>query len=123
MPYRCKLPSSWTLISHLLQSSHMVSRSRSCLRSAPQTDHLLGLLLAPNPNPLISIELRLLNSPASLTSLSSPFTIALSLAYSSASSRAASSASGVSGMVSRELIEGERDRKDVGVLGMLEIEL
>ena len=36
----------------------------------------------------------------------------------SASSTAASSASGESGMVSRDEIEGERERKEVGVLGM-----
>jgi hypothetical protein len=36
---------------------------------------------------------------------------------------AASSASGVSSIVSSELMEGDRDRIDVGVLGKLEAEL
>jgi hypothetical protein len=37
--------------------------------------------------------------------------------------RAASSASGVSSIVSRELMDGDRDRSDVGVLGTLDAEL
>ena len=36
---------------------------------------------------------------------------------------AASSASGVSSIVSRELIDGDRDRIEVGVLGILDAEL
>ena len=44
----------------------------------------------------------------------------LILINSSTSNCAASSASGVSGIVSRELIDGDRDLKEVGVLGMLD---
>jgi len=36
---------------------------------------------------------------------------------------AASSASGASSMVSSELMDGDRERSEVGVLGMLEAEL
>jgi hypothetical protein len=36
---------------------------------------------------------------------------------------AASSASGASSIVSSELMDGDRDRTEVGVLGMLEAEL
>ena len=61
--------------------------------------------------------------PRLLLSTSSSPAAALSFSSSSASSCAASSASGLSGIVSRELIEGERDRKEVGVLGMLDAEL
>ena len=97
--------------------SSIGSRLKSARLSAPQTDHRFLSLLLLSPPPLASRLPLLLNS--AVPSLSS----ARSLAISSASSIAASSASGVSSMVSREEIEGDRDRNEVGVDGMLEAEL
>ena len=91
--------------------SSIGSKEKSALLSAPQTDQRLRSFFAPNP------AVRLL-----LSTSSSPATV-FSFASSSASIRAASSASGVSGIVSRELMDGDRERNDVGVLGMLEAEL
>ena len=97
--------------------SSIGSRLKSARLSAPQTDHRFLSLLLLSPPPLASRLPLLLNS--AVPSLSS----VRSLAISSASSIAASSASGVSSMVSREEIEGDRDRNEVGVDGMLEAEL
>lgn len=95
----------------------MGSRLKSARLSAPQTDHRFLSLLLLSPPPLASrLPLRL-NS--AVPSLSSP----RSFAISSASCIAASSASGVSSMVSREEMDGDRDRNEVGVDGMLEAEL
>ena len=97
--------------------SSMGSRLKSARLSAPQTDHRFLSLLLLSPPPLASrLPLRL-NS--AVPSLSSP----RSFAISSASCIAASSASGVSSMVSREEMDGDRDRNEVGVDGMLEAEL
>jgi len=93
----------------------MGSSEKSALLSAPQTDHLfLSLLL----RRLLARSSRELFLRDSLVSLSSPFDLP-----SSSSMRAASSASGVSSIVSRELMDGDRDRSDVGVLGTLDAEL
>jgi hypothetical protein len=96
--------------------SSIGSNEKSALLSAPQTDHRFRSLLLRSPFALISNELRLLSSAP--PSLSSPFCFA-----SSSSIKAASSASGVSSIVSNELIDGDLDRVDVGVLGMLDAEL
>jgi len=95
--------------------SSIGSNEKSARLSAPHTDQrflslLLLRLLARN-----SSELRRRESPASP---SSPFNLA-----STSSIVAASSASGASSIVSNELIDGDRDRSDVGVLGMLDAEL
>ena len=95
--------------------SSIGSNEKSALLSAPHTDQRFLSLLLLRLLARISSELLRLDSPASL---SSPFTLA-----SSSSSIAASSASGASSMVSSELIDGDRDRSDVGVLGTLEAEL
>ena len=95
--------------------SSIGSKEKSALLSAPQTDHLFRSLLLLRLFPRGSIELRLFDS---IVSPSSPFSLP-----TSSSSKAASSASGVSSMVSSELMDGDRDRKDVGVLGILEAEL
>jgi len=92
--------------------SSIGSSEKSARLSAPQTDHLFRSFFVPKlPDGLL------------LLSTSSKPAAVRKFASSSASSRAASSASGVSGMVSRELMEGERDRSEVGVLGMLEAAL
>jgi len=96
--------------------SSIGSNEKSALLSAPHTDHRLRSLLLLRLFPRRSNELRLRNSLA--PSPSSLFCFA-----SSSSNMAASSASGVSSIVSKELIEGDRDRNDVGVLGMLDAEL
>jgi hypothetical protein len=97
-----------------LNYSSMGSRLKSARLSAPQTDHRFLSLLLLSPPPLTS-RLPLLFI-STVPSLSSP----RSFAISSASCIAASSASGVSSIVSREEIDGDRDRIDVGVDGMLE---
>jgi hypothetical protein len=95
--------------------SSIGSNEKSALLSAPQTDHLFRSLLLLRLVPRGSIELRLFDS---IVSPSSTFSLP-----TSSSSKAASSASGVSSMVSSELMDGDRDRKEVGVLGILEAEL
>lgn len=97
-----------------LPYSAMTSREKSALLSAPQTDQRLRSLLLRRLLPRISSELLLLMSEPSPSS---------DFLMSSSSSIACSSASGESSMVSRELIDGDRERIDVGVLGMLEAEL
>ena len=90
------------------QSSQIVSKSRSPLRSAPQTLHLFRLSFITPPK----LDLRL--TPSSASASPSLSAAAFNLARFSASS----SASGESGMVSRDEMLGERDRKEVGVDGM-----
>jgi hypothetical protein len=96
--------------------SSIGSSEKSARLSAPQTDHRFLSLLLRNPFALISSELLLRGSDP--PSLSSPFCF-----DSSSSIKAASSASGVSSIVSNELMDGDRDRIDVGVLGILDAEL
>lgn len=91
--------------------SSMGSREKSALLSAPQTDHRFLSLLLRKLLPRTSKE-DLLGSPSSARGLPS-----------SSSSMAASSASGISSIVSSELIDGDRDRIDVGVLGIEDAEL
>src|SRR3954462_11740841 len=94
----------------------MVSRSRSPLRSAPHTLHRFRLSRDPKPNvrPRMGTSRLLLpfGSPPSAASAA-----AFSCAILSAS-KAASSASGESGIVSRLDMLGLRDLVDVGVEGM-----
>jgi hypothetical protein len=99
-----------------VQSSHIVSKSRSPRLSAPQTLHLFLESRLPNPKarPLPPGTSRLNRRPPSRSSSRSA--AALSLAMRSASI-ASSSSSGVSGIVSREEMEGLRERIDVGVDG------
>lgn len=95
--------------------SSITSREKSALRSAPQTDHRFRSLLLRKVVALDSRELlRLVSRPSG-----SPIS-ALYLRSSSAAMRAASSASGVSSIVSSELIDGDRDLNELGVLGMLD---
>ncbi len=121
-------PMTWRL-----QSSQIVSKSRSPRLSAPQTLHLFRLSRAPKttPKPLVprtmllgvgdsTLLLRCCASPLLVPSASSS-AAALSRASFSIS-RAASSASGESGIVSREEMLGERDRNEVGVEGIEEEE-
>ena len=108
-------------LSHQSYSS-MTSKLKSALLSAPQTLHLfLFSLLVPNALLISRLDLRLGADPSeSSPSEPSPLPIAR-LALSSSSNLSASiSASGLSSIVSRELIDGERDRRLVGVDGMLE---
>lgn len=97
--------------------SSIGSREKSALLSAPHTDHRFRSLLLLNP-PLrrSRLLLRLISAAPSCSS-------ALSFAISSASCIAASSASGVSSIVSSDDMEGDRERNEVGVLGILEAEL
>lgn len=100
-----------------LQSSQIVSKSRSPLLSAPQTLHLFRLSLPPNPKP----GRRSPGTSRLLLRTSPPPSAALAAASSFASlsaSSAASSASGESGIVSSDDMEGLRERADVGVDGM-----
>lgn len=95
--------------------SSMGSKEKSARLSAPHTDQRFLSLLLLRLLPRISNELLRLDSPPSPSStLNLP---------SSPSRIAASSASGASSIVSSELIDGDRDLSDVGVLGMLEAEL
>jgi hypothetical protein len=107
----CSLPS--------LEESHssIGSRLKSARLSAPQTDQRFLSLLLRSPLLLESRLLLLLSSAAP------SFSSVRSFAISSASCMAASSASGVSSIVSRDEMEGERDRREVGVDGILEAEL
>ena len=66
------------------------------------------------PRPLIPSKLPLRLPSRSMEA----FSWAMASLSRSASSMAASSASGESGIVSKEEIDGERERKEVGVLGM-----
>lgn len=115
----------WTRIrlGNTLQSSQMVSRSRSCRRSAPQTLHRLRLSLRatypPEPPRIVVNELgasdaprRLLAEVASSAASAAAFNCAIR-----SSSRASFSASGMSGIVSREEMLGLRERRLVGVEG------
>ena len=95
----------------------MVSRFRSPRRSAPQTLHRFRLSreLKPNDRPRIPKP-----SGAGLGFPSSPSSTASAAIFNWAirsASRAASSASGESGMVSKLDMLGLRDRADVGVEG------
>jgi hypothetical protein len=99
------------------QSSQIVSRFKSPLLSAPQTLHRFRLSLAPNPRVLprgpdpSNDGLDFRSSTPSAASAA-----AFNCAIRSAS-RAAASASGESGIVSRLEILGLRDRAEVGVEG------
>lgn len=95
--------------------SSMTSNEKSALRSAPQTDHLFRSLLLRKVVALDSKELLRFESIFSDSPISARY-----LRSSSAAIRAASSASGVSSMVSNELIDGDRDLNELGVLGMLD---
>lgn len=95
----------------------MVSRSRSCLLSAPQTLHRLRLSREPNP---LKVRPRVGTSRLLLPFASPPPSAASAAAFSCAilsASSAASSASGESGIVSRLDMLGLLDRADVGVDG------
>lgn len=104
------------------QSSQIVSKSRSWRRSAPQTLHRLR---PPRmlPNELDGVDVsevprrRLLLLAASAASAA-----AFSSAMRSSSSTASASASGMSGIVSRDEMLGLRDRRLVGVEGTDEVE-
>ena len=98
------------------QSSQMVSRSKSPLLSAPQTLHLFLLSLLPIPIP------RRLPPTSSISGDSLSASSWSAAAFKRAIFSASSSASGLSSMVSRDEILGERERKEVGVEGMLEEE-
>lgn len=118
-----------------VQSSQIVSRSRSCRRSAPQT--LQRFLLSPLPPPYVekldfevpsefeelgtSSVPRLLDT--SLLAVASAFSAAAFSFAILSSSISSASASGISGMVSREDMLGLRERKLVGVDGIEEVEL
>jgi len=96
------------------QSSQMVSRSRSPRLSAPQTLHLFLESLLPKP------KVRPRSGTSKLERLWSPpssrSAAAFNLAIRSAS-MASSSASGLSSMVSRDDMDGLRERIEVGVDG------
>jgi hypothetical protein len=97
----------------IVQSSQIVSKSRSALLSPPQMLHRFLSLpeppSLPNPKPLGTSKLRLLG-PSSSSSLS-----AISFRRCDSSSTASYSRSGASSIVSRELMEGEREREEDGV--------
>lgn len=110
------------------QSSQMVSKSRSALRSPPQTlqRFLLPSPRLPNPNPTLvlapgisRLPLRLPSSSPESSPLSAASAAALALPLRS-DSMASHSRSGVSSIVSSEDTLGERERDEVGVEGMLE---
>lgn len=97
------------------QSSQIVSKSRSWRLSAPQTLHRFRLSLEPKPSVRPRVGTSKLPFP-----LASPPSAASAAALSCeilSSSRAASSASGESGIVSRLEMLGLRDRAEVGVEG------
>lgn len=107
----------------LLQSSQMVSRSRSCRRSAPQTLHRLRLSLRsvypPDPPRMVVNELGTSDAPRrrlAVVAASAASAAAFNCAMRS-SSRASFSASGMSGIVSRDEMLGLRERRLVGVEG------
>jgi hypothetical protein len=97
------------------QSSHIVSRFKSLLFSAPHTLHLFLLSLLPNPELALDPNVSKLPLLMPLPS-TPPFAAARNRSILSASI-AASSASGESGIVSSEEMDGERERADVGVEG------
>ena len=92
-------------------SSQIVSKSKSPLRSAPQTLHLF-LLSLPILPVLSELKLNLLPAPSSFCSSLS------AAAFNIAIFSASSSASGESGIVSSEEILGDLERIDVGVEGI-----
>ena len=110
----------------LIQSSQIVSKSRSALLSPPQMLHRFRSLPAPprlNPNPLGTSRLPFrrfgaLSSPSEASPRSSRSAASLRRRIRS-SSTASLSSSGASSIVSNDEIDGERDRADVGVEGML----
>lgn len=111
--YPCRLKVS-------VQSSQIVSKSRSPLRSAPHTLHRFLLSREPNVRPrvlplLTTLSRRFLASMAA-SSPSAASAAAFNRAILSASS-AASSASGESGIVSKLEILGLRDLIELGVEG------
>jgi len=110
-------PEGGTYILIVRQSSQIVSKSRSCRLSAPHTLHLF--LESRRPKPKLRRSLG--TSKLDLLPVSSPpfsrSAAAFSRAIRSASS-ASASASGVSGIVSREEMDGLRERIDVGVDGI-----
>ena len=93
----------------------MVSRSRSPRLSAPQTLHLFRESRLPNKGRAVPgtsrLDLRVPSSPSFSRSAA-----AFSRAIRS-SSMASSSASGMSSIVSRDEMEGLRERIEVGVEG------
>jgi hypothetical protein len=103
------------LLASIVQSSHTVPSERSTRRSPPQTlqrflaSLLPKLKLRPRPSGTSRLDLR--GSPPSSRSAA-----AFNCAMRSAS-RARSSASGLSSMVSRDEMEGLRERIEVGVEG------
>lgn len=96
--------------------SSIGSNEKSALLSAPHTDHRFLSLLLRKAAPLNSTELR--RDPPDDSASS-----ALYFASSWAAICAASSASGMSSMVSSELIDGDRDLNEEGVLGILDAKL
>lgn len=94
-------------------SSQIVSSSRSPRFSAPHTDHLFRLSVG-----LDELLLReaVVESSSSSISCKGSGDFRDSAAWTSAS-RASSSASGESGIVSSEDIDGDRERIEVGVDG------
>ena len=102
------------IIGKVHQSSQMVSKFRSLLFSAPQTLHLFLLSREPNPPPFL--EPSVSNDPRR-----KPSDPVERIRSSLSASMAASSASGESGIVSSEEMDGLRDRADVGVEGTLEL--
>lgn len=108
------------------QSSQMVSRSRSALRSPPQTLHLFLLLSPrlpkpkPKPDPDLApgmsrLPRRLVSPSPALSTASAAFNLA-----ARSDSIASHSRSGVSSIVSSEDTLGDRERVEVGVEGTLE---
>lgn len=97
-----------------IQSSQIVSRSRSPRLSAPHTLHLF--LESRLPKPKVRPRSGTSRLERRWSPPSSRSAAALSLAIRSASI-ASSSASGLSSMVSRDEIEGLRERIEVGVEG------
>lgn len=98
------------------QSSQIVSKSRSCLLSAPHTLHRFRLSREPKP---LSVRPRVGTSKL-LLPFASPASAASAAAFSWAirsASKAASSASGESGIVSKLEMLGLLDLADVGVEG------
>ncbi len=109
----------------LAQSSHIVSRSRSCRRSAPHT--LQRFRYVPEAVRAFAredgadmSETPRRRTPPLAASASSALSAAAFRAAMRSDSRAAASASGMSGIVSREDILGLRDRRLVGVDGIEE---
>ena len=107
-------------LQHQYQSSQIVSRLRSSRRSAPHTLHLFRLsLLEPYAKlrPRVGTSKLALFFESGVSTPSNASAAALICANLSAS-RAASSASGESGIVSKLEMLGLRDLADVGVDGI-----